>query len=332
MLLAIYRQRGDLPNSNIDLYKQGCLALCEEQNISRRDSGRRGNLNAGQRMRLAGRLAAATILGNRFAVWTGPQVECPFEDIPLSALAGQHEDGAFAAFTATDDDIREVLDTGLFSSRGHHRMGWAHQGYGEFLAALYLFERGVPAGTMLKALLHPAGGLIPQLSGVAAWAASLSGALRATLIADEPIALLRGDLSSWSDGDRTSLVESLLDAVESTRVTDPYSNAEAYGKLNHPGLAAELRPFIADGQFSVTTRCLALVVAEKCRITELQPELLQVALDEGNNPHVRAGAVRALKHCGDASVPALIRPLAAGQTGLDPQDDIKGNAQAKSAA
>ena len=68
-------------------------------------------------------------------------------------LAGHREDGAFAAPTATDDDVREVLDTGLFSSRGDQRMGWAHQGYGEFLAALYLFERGVPPGTMLKALL-----------------------------------------------------------------------------------------------------------------------------------------------------------------------------------
>jgi hypothetical protein len=241
MLLAIYRQRGDLPNSNIDLYKQGCLALCEEQNKSRRDSGRRGNLNAGQRMRLAGRIAAATILGNRFAVWTGPQLECPPEDIPLFVLAGHREDGAFAALTATDDDVREVLDTGLFNSRGDHRMGWAHQGYGEFLAALYLFERGLPPGTMLKALLHPAGGLVPQLSGVAAWAASLSGALRATLIADEPFALLKGDLSSCDDDDRASLVKSLLDAVDSKRSTDsPYSNAEAYGKLNHPGLAAEL--------------------------------------------------------------------------------------------
>ena len=268
MLLAIYRHRGGFPNSNIDLYKQGCLALSEEQNKSRRDSGRRGTLNAGQRMRLAGRIAAATILGNRFAVWTGPEVECPREDIPLSALAGHREDGAIAAFIATDDDVREALDTGLFSSRGDHRMGWAHHGYGEFLAALYLIEQGVPAGTMLKALFHPAGGLIPQLSGVAAWAASVSSALRATLIADEPIALLRGDLSSWSDDDRTSIVKSLLAAVENRRVADsPYSNAEAYAKLNHPGLGAELRPFITDGQFSVSTRRLALVVAEKCTLT-----------------------------------------------------------------
>jgi hypothetical protein len=327
MLLTLYQQQGNLPNSSIDLYKQGCLALCEELNKSRRDSGRLGSRNAGQRMRLAGRIAAATIFGNRFAVWTGPQINCPPDDIPVSALAGHREEGEFATFNATDDDVREVLDTGLFSSRGERRMGWAHQAYGEFLAALYLFERHVPAETMLKAILHPAGGLIPQLSGVAAWAASLSAGLRAALIAEEPLALLRGDLSSWRADDRTSLVKSLLDAVERKSVTNSlYSNAETYAKLNNPDLAAELRPFITDGRVSATTRRLALLIAQKCKLTELQPELLQVALDPADHPHVRAGAVSALKHCGDTSVPALVRPLAAGHGGPDPQDDIKGNA------
>jgi hypothetical protein len=325
MLLTIYRQRGDLPKSNIDLYKQGCLALCEERNESRRDSGRRGKLNASQRMRLAGRIAAATILGNRFAVWTGPQVDCPDEDVSVPALAGGREDGDIPAFGTTDDNVREVLDSGLFSSRGEHRMGWAHHGYGEFLASLYLFERGVPAATILKALRHPTGGLIPQLSGVAAWTASLSSDLRAALTADEPIALLRGDLSSWSANDRAALVRALLDAVEAKRVTDsPYQNAEAYAKLSHPGLAAELRPFITGRKRSIATRRLALLIAEKCRLTELRPELLHVALDVDDDAHVRAGAVAALKYCGDASVPALVRPLAAGQGGPDPQDDIKG--------
>ena len=327
MLIAIYQQRSELPNSNIDLYRQGCLALCEESNKSRRNSGRRGNLNGSQRLRLAGRIAAATIFGNRFAVWTGPEVNCPHEDISVSALAGSREAGDFAAFTATDADVREVLDTGLFSSRGEQRLGWAHQGYGEFLAALYLFERGVPAQTVLKALLHPAGGLIPQLSGVAAWAASLSSGLRAALCADEPVALLKGDLSGWTADDKAALVKSLLNTVESKRVVNsPYSNAEACAKLNHPGLAAELRPFITDGQRSSNTRCLALLITEKCRLTELQPELLQVALDAAEHSQVRAGAVSALKYCGDASVPALLRTLAAGLGGPDPQDDVKGNA------
>jgi hypothetical protein len=96
------------------------------------------------------------------------------------------EQGDFADLTATDDDVREVLDTGLFSSRGEHRMGWAHQSYGEFLAALYLKDKRVPARTNLQVLTHPTSGLIPQLTVVAAWTASLSAELRASLIAAEP--------------------------------------------------------------------------------------------------------------------------------------------------
>ena len=51
-----------------------------------------------------------------------------------------------------------------------------------------------------------------------------------------------------------------------------------------------------------------------------------MALDAADHPQVRAGAVSALKRCGDAAVPDLIRPLVVGQGGPDSQDDIKGNA------
>jgi len=329
MLLTVFQQQGDLPRSNIELYRQGCISLCEEQNTSRRDTGRRGRLNAIQRMRLAGRIAAATILGNRFAVWTGPEVSCPKEDISVSSLAGHAEQGEFAGFDATDDDVREVLDTGLFSSRGEYRIGWAHQSYGEFLAALYLFERGVPEETLLKALLHLAGGLIPQLSIVAAWAASFSGGLRSALIDDEPWALLRGDLSGWSNEDRANLVRSLLESVETRRSSDsPYTNAEAYSKLKHPALADQLGAVISNKRASMLTRRLALIVAEKCALQDLQTRLLEVALDSSDFSDVRSMAVSALKYCGDSKAPTLVLPLAMEDTHLDPRDDIRGNALA----
>jgi hypothetical protein len=195
----------------------------------------------------------------------------------------------------------------------------------EFLAALYVFERGVPAETLLKALLHPAGGLIPQLAGVAAWCASLNGGVHNALIADEPLVLLRGDLSGWSAEDRASLARSLLDSVERNRFTRLYNNTEAYAKLNHPDLAAQLRPVITNRKLGVDTRRIGLIITEKCRLAELQPQLLQVALDASDHPDVRSLAVSALKYCGDASIPSLMRPLARGEGGPDPRDDIKGN-------
>ena len=138
MLIALYKRDGHLPTSTGDLYRQGCLALCEETNDSRHETRRTGRLNGRQRLRIAGRIAIATALGHRFAVWNGPETETPSEDVAVSALAGAREDGDFAAFPTTDEDVREVLDTGLFSARGERRMGWAHQTYEEFLAANYL--------------------------------------------------------------------------------------------------------------------------------------------------------------------------------------------------
>jgi hypothetical protein len=139
LLIALFRKDGRLPRSVADLYLRGCLKLCEEQNVGRRDARRLGTLTAAQRLRVASRVAAATMFANRYAVWTGAEGDgVPQEDIPLSALAGQREEGDFPAFEITEEGVRETLDTGLFTSRGGDRMGWAHQGYAEFLAAHYL--------------------------------------------------------------------------------------------------------------------------------------------------------------------------------------------------
>ena len=280
MLIKIHQRHGSLPSSTAELYRQGCLELAEEQNISRLETRRRGRLNGPQRLRVAGRIAAGTVLGGRVAIWTGIDADCPAEDVPVSRLSGATEQGDFAGFTATDDDVREVLDTGLFSSRGDHRMGWAHQSYGEFLATLYLKDKRVPARTILQVLTHPTGGLIPQLAVVAAWTASLSAELRASLIAADPWALLHGDLSNWEAPDLELLTRSMLDHVEQGRFYEHFFGmTETYAKLAHPGLVAQLRPVIVSRSLKTATRRVALNIAERCGLKELQPEILNVVLD-----------------------------------------------------
>lgn len=60
------------------------------------------------------------------------------EDVTIRALSGSKECVGENEFPIQQADIEEALDTGLFSSRGVGRMGWAHQTYAEFLAAYYL--------------------------------------------------------------------------------------------------------------------------------------------------------------------------------------------------
>jgi predicted NACHT family NTPase len=128
LLFEIFTKDGRLPDGAVDLYSEGCLRLCEELSQNRRAAGRLGRLNGLQRKRLASRIAAVTMLANQYAISTNPDTDSrPEEDVPLSALSIGSETGEFQPFDVSDGDPREVLDTGLFSSRGVGRMGWAHQ-------------------------------------------------------------------------------------------------------------------------------------------------------------------------------------------------------------
>jgi predicted NACHT family NTPase len=328
LLFRIFKNSGRLPEQIIDLYSQGCLSLCEEQSPSRRGGGRVGQLNGRQRYRLASRVAAVTMLANRYSVWTDPETgERPDEDVPLAALAAGTETGDFQPFDVTDNNLREVLDTGLFSSRGPARMGWAHQSYAEFLAADYLATKQASAENILKILCHPSGGLIPQLSTVAAWVASRSQAVRAGLIALEPLALLRGDLLSWTQDDLAALTDALLLAFHEQRAHDfGLGITFDYRKLAHPGLAEQLRPYIVDRTKHVIARRAALMIARACRVAGLQAELLSVALDPADNPSIREHAVSALGDCGDDDAKKQLLPLVREERGPDPHQQIKGQA------
>jgi hypothetical protein len=333
MLLNLFQKDGKLPRNVAEIYSRGCLAFCEELNPSRRDAGRFGSFTAAQKLRVASRVAAATMFANRYAVWTGPLGEnVPDEDVPLHSLDGSQEHGDFPSFEVTEAAIRETLDTGLFTSRGSNRMGWAHQGYAEFLAAEYLEAKGIPAATMLKLIMHPSGGLVPQLGVVTAWIASIDKNVRQKLIQLDPMILMQGDLTGLGDSDLENLVSSLMTALDEGRTHDftsgPFSVGvwAFYDKLNHPGLADQLRPYINDPNKNVVSRQTAISVAKRCRLRELQPDLLKLALDTTSDAHLRGRAVDALGQCGDDTVPTKLLPLAMGELGDDPHDEMRGYA------
>jgi hypothetical protein len=327
MLLDIYKREARLPDSNGELYRRGCLVLCDDLNPSRRDSRRLGSLTAFQRLRVAGRIAATTMLANCFAIWAGAESgDIPPEDVRVSALTGESEQVDSSTFDVLDAHIREVLDTGLFSARGPERMGWAHQGYAEFLTAEYLVEKQVPPATVLKLFRHPDGGLIPQLSVVAAWVASLSPTIRHELIESEPLVLLRGDLSRWREEDRAALAAAYLKALEDKRTTDFQLNvANFYLRLEHSGLAALLRGYIIDLDKAIMSRRAAIMIAEACALITLESELLALVMNVAEDTSLRARAVAALRTCGRESIIPLLMPFAKGTAGEDPQDELRGH-------
>lgn len=136
-LLTEYGKHRKLPPTSVELYEKGCAILCEEGSRSREGSGRKGTLSAAQRLAIASRIAAVSILCRRSFIYLGPDVgTVPPETSLLDELSGGTEPSRSGEVAVNDAALQEVLEvSGLFAPRGADLMGWAHQTYAEFLAA-----------------------------------------------------------------------------------------------------------------------------------------------------------------------------------------------------
>jgi len=332
-LLNTYRKHnGQFPPDQklYDLYLEGCKLLCEEVNPGRRASKQVGSLDTDQRLVVAARIAAVTIFTNRFAVWTGvDQGNLPIEDVSLQELCVGYETVQAREFEIDRKVIEEVLDTGLFSSRGLNRMGWAHQTYAEFLAAWYLFHHEVPMtkiNTLILSSQEPDRKLIPQLHETAAWLASMRLDVLKEIIGTDPDVLLQTDVPTDAEV-RAAIVDSLLIQYEQGKLFNSGRvNYRKYAKLKHPGLFEQLHPYICDSTKQLDARDLAIDIAETCEVSELQKELVNIALDSSQSIHLRVSAAKAISSIGNSEVRLQLKQLVIEDLPEDDGDRLKGYA------
>ncbi|PYT57412.1 MAG: hypothetical protein DMG35_20320 [Acidobacteria bacterium] len=296
-LISTYLRDGDFPKNHIELYERGCRILCEESNESRAGSGRRGRLSLDERLAIASRIAAVTQLGKRFV------------GVSLDAL-------------------REVLDTGLFSSRGANRIGWAHQTYAEFLAAHYCINWKMPIQQIRALLFHPADQarrLVPQLHEVAAWMSAMNPEILGTVADSDPEALLGAAAASLSDTQRAKVVDSMLQQASQGRALHlRWGLVWLYKKLKHPKLAEQIRPYLNDVARPMGARYVAVDIARACKVEGLGPDLADIALDTSADRRLRSAAAAATAEVEDDKVRARLRPLALGQAGPPKNPNLGG--------
>ncbi|HDZ22162.1 MAG TPA: hypothetical protein ENH80_14740 [Phycisphaerae bacterium] len=333
-LLSVFKERGKLPNTRLELYEEGCKRLCKELNQFRqdlRDVGGAGKLSAEQRLTVASRIAAISIFCRKPTVATNPEATGLVDEVvDLSLLAGGTEEVGRNEFVVSEGHIREVLGTGLFSARGPQRTGFSHQTYAEYLASRYLVLHQVPPEGILSLIQHPGHpdrAIIPQLYEVSAWLAGRDKVILRGIAQTDPQVLLRGDAGSLSGEDRRMIVDVFLEALDSRRVSDREWSLEShYKKLAHPDLSEQLGPWIRDKDKHVVAREAAIDIARCCGLDALQSDLADVALDQNERERLRDSAIRALVKTGGAETRGRLRPLAFGEAGDDPRDQLKGNA------
>ncbi|KYF62697.1 hypothetical protein BE11_18935 [Sorangium cellulosum] len=331
-LLRRYRARGALPNTRWAIYEEGCRLLCEEGSLTRRDHGETGRLDVRQRMMVAARIAAVCLLGNRSMIRLGSDPgDLPEDALLAEVLRGGSERAGQEDFDVDARAVRETLTmTGLFNERGQGRLlGWAHQTYAEFLAAYFLCERGLGLED-LEGILFPSGErvqIVPALREVAAWMASADAATFKKLMDDDPRTLLQSDVAMVGDAEREMLVGALLRRFADRDLIDVDVGSKAvYRKLAHHRLPEQLEPWIRGRDRYFIARRGAIYIAEACEERKLQDALADVALDPEDDVNIRANAARAVTAIADEITKLRLRPLAHGQAGKDPEDELKGYA------
>ena len=117
MLLQLFAAEGDLPNDLVTLYRQACLSSCSDAG----DQPSRGQLDAEERLAIAARIAAVSLLSLRGQIFVQADSELrvrSLSEIGVADFTGFYETVKGSQIEVREVGIREVLSTGLFRSAG----------------------------------------------------------------------------------------------------------------------------------------------------------------------------------------------------------------------
>jgi len=286
-LLNLFRSGKGFPARKVDLYREGCLVLCDEHRYDLRRRRNAEKLSAGQHFAV-GRLAAVSVFSRRTAIWTASRGNVmPDGDVRIDGLLGRKERFE-SEFTDVDENaVREALNTGLFHAIGLHRLGFSHQTYAEYLAAQYLVDHQMPVPEILRLILHAddSGKVVPQLRETAAWLAALQPEIWSALLAKDPSALFASDTPPSSEADRRQLVNQILRLHDTGELFDIRTvtlvgSQQDGARLKYAEIAGDLKSYIINKSHTARARRVAILMAQFTRQVELREIVLRVALDD----------------------------------------------------
>jgi len=226
-------------------------------------------------------------------------------------------------------ELEDLFNSALFAPAGQGRVQFAHRSYAEFLTARWLVRSGITDDVIMSILTVGQGiatRVAPQLHAVAAWVAGMRPQFFERLVSLDPDALLRGDLESLDNRQRSALVTALLDAVREERISRARlrSVQHAFKRLSHPGIATQLRTVITDNGQAESVREAAIDIAEAACAEEVGNELVSLMLDPVQPMRLRTSAGYALRGVKHETVRRRLVPMARGEVEGDRELTLRG--------
>lgn len=314
-----FAEHGEFASSGSAIYRSGLRALCDEHNAIRREGGLTGGVTVEEHLGIARRLAAVTVFGGRSTIWTGPASSADPEDLCSHDLLGGAEPSPRGRVVVTPRALEETTRTGLFTTRGQHRLGWAHATFADFLAADWVAANGLTPEQARPLFLAPDGHCWPEASMAATWAVAIDPGRFGFLAHEDPEAFATAvDLPD--EHLRSVVVDGMLDRADELL----HVWFRHYAGLSYEGLSERLRLELRSEDQS--RRELAIEIASDCGLAELLPELEVLALDPEGASRDRIRAAWAIvRLSADDPTPALLSLVTdPAVRGEDPSDELLG--------
>jgi hypothetical protein len=324
LLLRLFKN-GQFPDTQIKLYREGCRLLCEEDE-KRTKSSFKETSDTKQRLEIASKIAFLSVFTGKNLISTGLYPEDEPGCINVRDLVSREPIARSSKIVWSEAVIKEVLATGLFVAKGVKLFGWTHQTYAEFLAAEYIAKFGsLTLPQILSLVTHPTDGkLIPQLKQTVAWLASMNREVFQSILKLEPEVLLFSDLSRNREEDRAQLAATILDLYDKGEMRTPEWNGHfVYAKLNHPGIAELVRPYLIASSRNEIVRREAIDFITACNLRELQDDLAAIVMDSSQPEILRMVAVYAIKDVGDETSLAKLKSYFFSSNVQNTNDDLK---------
>jgi hypothetical protein len=322
--------RGDLGRvSQVELFREQCLSLTDPlPPVPSALDASPYHTTSGQRYRLAGRLSAAMLFGNRHILWLGQDPPRERSVLDVREVTGRDYVGN-ADFEVHERALWEAVNTSVFT--GADELGMVPlSAFAEFLAADWMAERHMPLTQVRALLTGPADAerrIVPQLRRVAAWLAVSDPDVLELVARTEPDVLVWSDVVQLTPAQRPRLVEGLLAGATANRIENPpYDMWRLLGQLEHPGLAQQLGPVLRNRALPMRTRDLALDIARACSVTAVASDALRIALDDTEALGLRVGGAGVVAVAGSDDEHVRVKSLALAALDADVADELKGEA------
>lgn len=230
MLIDLAKQ-GPLPDNRSDLYSKA-VEIFAVENHERRMEERADGPAAGRRVAAAETLATTSLVSGRPVIVRRRKNHAAGIVLAIDDIADH---------TCTMADLEAVLDSALLAPGSDDTLRWTHRTIPEFLAGRQLSGLHLKTVRHLLADAESGSHLVPQLTGVAVWAASMNSDVLDWLIETDPALLLTPDLRTASPDKRRQIAQALLMQLAQGNLPGEWRR---YGHLDYPELASDVAPLL----------------------------------------------------------------------------------------